>query len=144
MTITIKRGDPIISHDGAQILARFAYDFDLRGQWLEVACGDPMPATCPRDDAPNVSRSMNVVQIWPDFHKPSVRVFRASESCTGSGVFRDKMFMRPDADPSATPAGIAKACEVILGLGFLRGGEKDTIERIMQMHAEIADEEATQ
>jgi hypothetical protein len=144
MTITIKRGDPIISHDGAQILARFAYDFDLHGQWFEVACEEPMPETCPRDDASNVYRSINRVQIWPDFHKPSVRVFRASESCKGSGVFRDKMFMRPDADPSATPAGIAKACEVILGLGFLLGGAKSHVERIMQMHAKIADEEATQ
>lgn len=119
-----KRNDPILSNDGTTIIARFAKDSNLMGDYMKIARMRRMHLAYADYDAALSSEDSQIetASIWPVLTGP-VRVFRLSCATPITDEnwhewFGPSLFSR-EIDPEVGPGQIIAAIDAIKADGRL-------------------------
>ncbi|MCA0944511.1 hypothetical protein LCM08_06280 [Salipiger pacificus] len=121
----IEPGDPIVDQRGQRVIAKFARGVDLTPgatsyswTWHRPTPGSVEPPEMIQ--GPDGPKPRNQATVHLDYAAAGFRIWRVSYLFGDADhAFDDALFMAPDAAPSATPAGMAAACNVLLGSGYL-------------------------
>lgn len=134
--LNIVAGDPIVSKDRSRIIARFRRGLSFKhGNRITFAVVPDLASPVPHNmhEAHDLGRA---IEIALDYEAGPIRVWRilAGEDLVTP---RHSEFMEPEAEVGPTPAGIAKAAEILLTLRvFQTPPYSDVLEMTQRMYSQ--------